>query len=41
MSVKDSIPSNGIDFGYVGVEQSVTKAFSLYNPCPMTVRYEI
>ena len=40
-SVADSIPQQGIDFGYCGVGQVSTKSFVLYNPTSSLVRYEV
>ena len=40
-SVADSIPHQGIDFGYCGVGQVSTKSFTMSNPTTHMVRYEI
>jgi hypothetical protein len=40
-SIIDSIPNNGIDFGYVGVQQTSQKSFSLFNPSPQIIKFEI
>lgn len=39
-SVADSVPQ-GIDFGYCGVAQEVTRSFTLTNPNTNMVRFEI
>ena len=40
-TVADSIPKEGIEFGYCGVNQISTKSFTLSNPTSSTVRFEI
>lgn len=39
--VADSIPKEGIEFGYCGVNQVSTKSFTLYNPLFNNVKFEI
>lgn len=39
-SVADCIPA-GIDFGYCGVSQTSTKTFTLVNPYPGVVKFEV
>ena len=38
-AVLDSIPCQGIDFGYCGVSQSSTKTFTMHNPTQSIIRY--
>ncbi len=37
----DCIPSQGIDFGYCGVLQTVTKQFTIQNPSSNLIRFEV
>ena len=38
-AVFDTLPCQGIDFGYCGVSQSTTKSFIMHNPTSSTIRY--
>ena len=40
-SVADSIPKQGLEFGYCGVYQTSTRTLQLHNPTTNVVRYEI
>ena len=39
--VADSIPKEGIEFGYCGINQITIKSFTLYNPLSNNVKFEI
>ena len=40
-AVAQSIPSQGIDFGYCAVGQGTSRTFTLYNPTQTNVRYTL
>jgi hypothetical protein len=37
----DCIPSQGIDLGYCGVNQTVTKQFTIQNPYSNLIRFDV
>ncbi len=38
-AVLDSLPYQGIDFGYCGVSVAATKSFTFHNPTSSNIRY--
>lgn len=40
-AVISSLPENGIEFGYCGVQQSVTRSFTMSNPSNAQVRFTV
>ena len=40
-AVLSSLPENGIEFGYCGVQQTVTRSFTMHNPSNAQVRFSI
>ena len=40
-AVISSLPENGIEFGYCGVQQNVTRSFIMSNPSNAQVRFSI
>lgn len=40
-AVVSSLPENGIEFGYCGVQQKVTRSFTMHNPTTSQVRFTI
>ena len=40
-AVISSLPENGIEFGYCGVQQTVTRSFTMSNPSNAQVRFTV
>ena len=40
-AVISSLPENGIEFGYCGVQQNVTRSFIMSNPSNAQVRFTV
>jgi len=40
-SVADSVPKEGLEFGYCGVYQTTVKTLTLQNPTTTPVKFEI
>ena len=40
-AVISSLPENGIEFGYCGVQQTVTRSFTMSNPSSAQVRFTV
>ena len=40
-AVLNSVPEGGIEFGYCGIKQEISRSFTLFNPSNSQVRFSI